>query len=147
MNDGSRNAACTFPPTLTLPYSPTSPNYSITVQAQFPNLSSNGVNAYFCIYARLGPTSGYAAGVGGGGTKFINSSAGTSFNPGAPWFVAGSNWHTYRFDVNGPDLKFYIDGGLAVTGQDPSSLNVSGQIGLSDFVDVLYIKSIVVKGL
>src|SRR5260221_540327 len=42
MNAGSRNGSCTFPPTLTLPYSATSTNYSITVQGQFPKISRKG---------------------------------------------------------------------------------------------------------
>jgi hypothetical protein len=93
-----------------------------------------------------GQASGYAAYYAGDGGRNILSANGLT--AGSCCANPGSTWHTYRFDVNGPNLTFYIDGGVVASEQDATLLTTTGQIGLGNTTGhVLYIRSIVVKGL
>lgn len=150
VNDGSNLNDCHNTPTLTLPYQPTTSNYSIVVQAQFPNLS--GSNSCFTMFARAGQTNGqprsYFAFVGGNGSESICVLNSDNCGNGSKCcYAAGSAWHTYTLNVKDTNLNLYIDGGLVVSTHDATLLGVMGQIGLANDNDLLYIRSIVVKGL
>jgi hypothetical protein len=61
-------------------------------------------------------------------------------------FDPGSDWHTYRVEVNGNDIKVLIDGALKLDVQDNQFLT-GAQVGLGDAEAELSISSFTITAL
>jgi hypothetical protein len=145
INSGTDHNNCSVSPTLTLPFQPTTSNYSVQVQVRWPNGSPGNIaEGCFGISARLGAGTGYVAYWQNQGVTIASDARPLNFTCCS---TLGSDWHTLSFDVNGPNLALKVDGGVRLSTNDAAYLTVNGQIGLSDYYDLIYIRSIVVKGL
>lgn len=149
INDGSQGGSgADIMPTIVSSFQPSTANYSIEVQAQLPNglssiLSWVGIAAR--IGAATGTTSGYAAYVRNGDVIGIDTSEKNLVEHCC--FEPGTGWRTYRFELRGTTLNFYIDGALVLSSQDAQFLTTAGQIGFRDNWTLVYIRSCVVKAL
>jgi serine/threonine protein kinase len=133
INDGTSNNNCGIP-SIVPPYQPTVSDYAIEVRMQVVRRTGSG-NSCFALNARSGSsngqTIGYIGNVGCCGDIEIydasnyNQFIRTNFDP-------SGNWHTYRFEVKGTDLKILIDGSVIAEASDAKYLGFSGQVGLSD---------------
>lgn len=137
VNDGS-DGEC-IQPTIVPPFQPSTPDYAVVMQAQTPR-----TGGCFSLDARVSSENnsviGYAAFVDlQTGEHDIRSQSGSILNetccPGL-----STNWHNFRLEVRGADVKFYIDGGLTVSYQDARWTDIAGQVGLSGSM-LLYVKS------
>ena len=107
---------------ITSPYTPVVPNYAIEVRFQIVSVPQNGGN--FVIVADKVPgKDGYTAGIlnllgPGPRSQFANPEVQVYINPidametSAPVsdYEPGSGVHTYRIEVQGPEVQFFIDG-------------------------------------
>ncbi len=107
---------------ITSPYTPTVPNYAIEVRFQIVSVPHNGGS--FVIIADKAPgKDGYTAGIlnllgPGPHSEFANPQVQVYLDPmgdmASPMQVSdyepGSGWHTYRVEVQGPEVDFFIDG-------------------------------------
>ncbi len=107
---------------LTSPYVPTVPNYAVEVHFQIVSVPQGG--GYFAVAAAQVPgKNGYTAGIlsllgPGPRSEFANPEVNSYIVPigamDSPSVVAdyepGSGWHTYRVEVQGPAVSFFIDG-------------------------------------
>jgi hypothetical protein len=156
INDGSApNPTCGLTPTIAPPLKPSTPNYSIVLQVQFPTTGQNYGNKDGCfgISARVetsdGETIGYSAQLGESYTCSLHAVAlGDTYTLGATYPVdPGADWHTYRFDVTKMALRFYIDGALSLSSPIDPYENIGpllappGRIGLWGAGSLLYIRS------
>jgi len=65
---------------------------------------------------------------------------GTPFNP-------GTDWHTYRLEVRGSDLRLLVDGDLLLEASDGAGTGEGGQIGLWSQGVALTVRRVAVIGL
>lgn len=104
------------------PYVPTVPNYAVEVHFQIVSVPQGG--GYFAVTAeQVTGKDGYNAGILG----FLGSGPHSEFaNPEVNAYIIpiddmdsqpmvadyepGSSWHTYRIEVEGPRVSFFIDG-------------------------------------
>ena len=107
---------------ITSPYMPTVPNYAIEVHFQIVNIPQNG--GYFTVSAdRTQQKDGYTVGIlgfkgPGPRSQFANPEVNSYIDPlndmdSRPVlsdYEPGSVWHTYRVEVQGPQVGFFIDG-------------------------------------
>lgn len=107
---------------LTSPYVPTAPNYAVEVHFQIVNVPQSG--GYFVVTAeQVAGKDGYTAGIldllgPGPHSQFANPEVNSYIIPisamDSPSVVAdyepGTGWHTYRIEVDGPVVSFFIDG-------------------------------------
>ncbi|HEY7020547.1 MAG TPA: hypothetical protein VH349_05480 [Ktedonobacterales bacterium] len=149
INDGSQGFGGEVMPSIVAPFQPSTPNYSIEVQARLPNNICASTFGWFGISARLGAasgsTTGYSAYVRCASVTGIKSSEKSLVEHCC--FDPGTGWHTYRFELRGTTLNYYIDGLLALSAEDAQYLSAGGQIGFRDDHALLYIRSCVVKAL
>jgi hypothetical protein len=62
-------------------------------------------------------------------------------------FTSDTNWHVYRFEVSGKQLRFFMDGALVLTAQD-SAFATGGQVELRCYAKTqIAVSSYVVKAL
>lgn len=106
---------------ITSPYIPTVPNYAVEVRFQIVNIPQNG--GYFTVTAdRAQQKDGYTAGIlgflgPGPHSQFANPEVNSYIDPltdmdSSPVlsdYEPGTVWHTYRVEVQGPQVSFYID--------------------------------------
>ena len=148
INDGTSNNNCGTP-SIVPPYQPTVSDYAIEVKMQVVRTTGGG-NSCFALNARSsfsnGQTIGYIGNVGCCGDIEIydasdyNQLIRTNFDP-------SGNWHTYRFEVKGTDLKILIDGSVIAEASDAKYLGISGHVGLSDETMYVNVSSFVVYSL
>lgn len=107
---------------LTSPYVPTVPNYAVEVHFQIVNVPQS--SGYFVVTAeQVAGKDGYNVGIlgllgPGPRSQFANPEVNAYIIPisamDSPSVVAdyepGSGWHTYRIEVQGPEVSFFIDG-------------------------------------
>jgi hypothetical protein len=139
-NDGSGpwfhcGAVGDITPTITAPYQPPTPNYTVSVQMRAPR--GFGVGC-FAIGARItagaSGSEGYCAGVTADSGYFsdfdyITDRTGALQSKGRN--DPGTGWHTYTFTLKDSSLTLSIDGIGVVTLSDDKYLQ-PGQIGLLD---------------
>lgn len=155
LNDGTNDTSnATAPPTITAPYqvegtSDYAVETRIRVQRQ---ITTGAIEPGFNISARgasVGNTwEGYSASIYAPNTTnsqpeaYIqnnNQNFSASVLESAN-FDPGTNWHTYRFEVKGNDLRLLIDGALKLEVQDNQFLT-GGQVGLTDYDEELTVAS------
>jgi hypothetical protein len=145
INDGT-NSFCNpgLSPTLVPPFQPTTPDYSIEIQVQIVRSTGSCYSGFgILVRGNSDGSTGYTA-------SYLNgnvSIAGGNINQATASFGPGGGWHTYRFEVHGTSLKFFIDGGLAVATTDAVYLTTPGQIGIWDTGLYLNLRSCVVRQL
>jgi hypothetical protein len=147
INDGTATNGC-LRPTIVPPFQPAYPDYAIEARIQVVKGSSDtncfGLNARSG--AMNGQTAGYVGAVACCGLMEIYDSS--NFNAlGGGRFDPTGNWHTFRFEVKGTDLKLLIDGSVVAEGSDAKYLSFAGQVGLSDDEMYVNISSFVVYAL
>ncbi|HEX9130806.1 MAG TPA: family 16 glycoside hydrolase [Ktedonobacteraceae bacterium] len=107
---------------ITTPYMPTVPNYAIEVRFQIVSVPRNG-GSFVIIADKAQGKDGYTAGIlgllgPGPHSQFANPEVQVYLDPtgdmDSPLVVSdyepGSAWHTYRVEVKGPEVDFFIDG-------------------------------------
>ncbi len=104
------------------PYVPTVPNYAVEVHFQIVSVPQSG--GYFVVAAEQVPgKNGYTAGIlgllgPGPRSEFANPEVNSYIipiddmdsQPMVADYEPGSGWHTYRVEVLGPAVSFFIDG-------------------------------------
>ena len=148
INDGTSNNNCgklSIIPHL----QPKISDYAIEVRMQVIRTTGSG-SSCFALNARSGYNNGhiieYIGNIGCCGDIEIydasnyNQFIRTSFDP-------SGNWHTYRFEVKGTDLKLLIDGTAIAEASDARYLGITGQVGLSDETMYVNISSFAVYSL
>ena len=107
---------------LTSPYVPTVPNYAVEVHFQIVSVPQGG--GYFVVTAeQVAGKDGYNAGIlgllgPGPHSQFANPEVNSYIipiddmdsQPIVADYEPGSGWHTYRIEVQGPEVSFFIDG-------------------------------------
>jgi hypothetical protein len=106
---------------ITTPYMPTVPNYAIEVRFQIVSVPRNG-GSFVIIADKASGKDGYTAGILGllgpaPHSQFANPQVQVTLDPtgdmDSPVVVSdyepGSAWHTYRVEVKGPEVDFFID--------------------------------------
>lgn len=105
------------------PYRPATPNYAIEARIQLVRILKPSANFYF-IFAENAPgQDGYKAGAIGltapvngasnayaGYTQAAPNSLDISQGFNSSDFVPGFDWRTYRAEIQGNELSFYVDG-------------------------------------
>ena len=106
---------------LTVPYMLTVANYAVEVRFQIVNVPVSG--GYFTVTAdRAKAKDGYSAGIigflgPGPHSQFANPEVNSYLDPLSDMdngdviadYEPGSSWHTYRIEVQGPQVSFFID--------------------------------------
>jgi hypothetical protein len=104
-----------------VPYTPPWADYAVEVRFQIASVPQNG--GYFVITAdRVRGKDGYTAGIAGllspaPHSEFANPLVEALIDPPSSMdtpmvtsdYEPGSNWHTYRIEVQGSQVKFFID--------------------------------------
>lgn len=140
---------------ITSPYMPTVANYAIEVRFQIVNVPQNG--GYFTVTAdRTQQKDGYTVGIlgflgPGPHSQFANPEVNSYIDPlndmdSRPVlsdYEPGTVWHTYRVEVQGPQVSFFIDGlrkSFATSSQTDFLSN--GPIHLKVALAVVHISSV-----
>lgn len=137
VNDGTGSS------TILLPYKAPVADYAVEADIQFLGGNSYGS---FALRARMtGSSGGYYANIGPNvKLEYDNGSVPPTFSEAA--YSIDGNFHTYRLEVRGNEVRLLVDGTPIVDAQDNHFLT-GGQAGLYDYETQINVRAIRVVAL
>ncbi len=145
---------------ITTPFMPTVPNYAIEVRFQIVSVPKNG-GSFVIIADKARGKDGYTAGIlgllgPGPHSQFANPQVQVYLDPtgdmDSPLVVSdyepGSAWHTYRVEVKGPEVDFFIDGLMKSSAYSSQTDFLSnGPIRLRTAMAIVHVSSVRITAL
>jgi len=127
---------------ITAPYMPVVPNYAIETRIQIARVLKNVANSFNIFASKAPGKDGYEAGVLALALREPDlpppgfaQAAPDELNISAGFlqidYVPGSKWHTYRVEVQGSSIAFYIDGTQVSTTTSLKPALSNGPLGLT----------------